>query len=197
MCPCSIADTWGAHAAANMQKLAAAREAHVGEVEYELRVAREDVAELRARLGRQQEERCGGGAGPDPSPASAGGGRRGDEAGSGALEGAGRDGDAEEEHPPGMPNLAHAPGSGGGDGVALSTRCAWAWSTSQQWVLTVQEAVMLGAILPVPWLARCLAPRKIFTRASSVCYVEACSTDMRSSTRAGKHCHDAVKIRSE
>ena len=47
-------DAWGAHAAANMQKLAAAREAHVGEVEYELRVAREDVAELRARLGRQQ-----------------------------------------------------------------------------------------------------------------------------------------------
>lgn len=125
MCPCSVADARGAHAAANMQKLAAAREAHVGEVEYELRVAREDVAELRARLGRQQEERCGGGASPDPGPALAGGIMRGDEAGSGAAEGAARAGDAEGGQPPGMASLAHAPGSGGGDGAALSTRYAW------------------------------------------------------------------------
>ena len=161
LCPCPVIDARGARAAANMQKLAAAREAHVGEVEYELRVAREDVAELRARLGRQQEERCGGGAAPDPSPAAAGGGRRGDEAGSGAAQGAGREGDAGEEQAPGMASLAHAPGSGGGDG-ALSMRCAWARLSSPA---TGAESTGGSNVSDcAPWLAGCLAYCKLPTR---------------------------------
>ncbi len=112
-----------ARAAANMQKLAEAREAHVGEVEYELRVAREDVAELRARL---TQPRAAGDRNGDPGAAAGhperGGGGGDARGGGGAPDGARRPPD----EPPAVEDEAAGAAAGGlGEGaLALSARCA-------------------------------------------------------------------------
>ncbi len=111
-----------ARAAANMQKLAEAREAHVGEVEYELRVAREDVAELRARL---TQPRAAGDRNGDPG-AAAGHAERG--GGGGDARGGGSA--PEARGPPDEPRAAEGEAAGAAAGglgegaLALSARCA-------------------------------------------------------------------------
>ncbi len=106
-----------------MQKLAEAREAHVGEVEYELRVAREDVAELRARLA-QPRAAGDGGRGAAAGHAERGGSGGADDAhGCGAAPDGGRGPTDEPQAVEGEAAGAAAGGLGEG-ALALSARCA-------------------------------------------------------------------------